>query len=615
VSAALGLGALPTPEGVRFQVWAPHARRVSVRVPGEALERVDALEELERGYFAGTLADLAAGADYRLRLDDRFERPDPASRHQPDGVHGASRVVDPEAFAWTDTGWRGIDRPDLVLYELHVGTFTGAGTFDAAIGQLGRLRELGITAIELMPIAQFPGTRNWGYDGVFPYAPQDSYGGPEGLRRLVDAAHRTGLAVLLDVVYNHLGPEGNVLGDFGPYFTERYRTAWGSALNFDGPASDEVRRYFIENALHWISEYHLDGLRLDAVHAIHDASAHPFLAELAEAVHGLARRLDRVVHLTAESDANDPRLVRDPDRGGLGLDAVWNDDFHHAVHAALTGERIGYYADFGGVESIAKAWSDRFVYDGAFSRDRQRRHGAPARDIPADRFVVCVQNHDQVGNRAGGERLAKLLPPARQRLAAALLLLTPYIPLLFMGEEYGETAPFLYFVDHGDRALLDAVRRGRREEFARFAWRTDVPDPAAVETFERSRLQPERCSEPGHRELLALYRELLRVRSDAPALRPGRCAVRVDADPPAGWLAARLTVSHDDALLAGFQLGPAKQEVSLPDGDGSWRLRLTTDDTAFGGSGRRVPERLQARGGRLHLLLAPESAVLYARET
>ena len=511
---------------MRFAVWAPRAERVSARILSGRGTGVHRLEPNDDGVFSGIVAGVAAGDDYLFRLEGSWgacERPDPVSRFQPDGVHGPSRVVDPFAFAWTDSGWTGREMADHVLYELHVGTFSDAGTFDGVIAHLDDLVALGITAIELMPIGEFPGRRNWGYDGVALYAAASAYGGPAGLRRLVDAAHRAGLGVVLDVHYNHLGPEGNYLADFGPYFTERHRTPWGPAMNFDDADSDEVQRWVVDNALHWIVEFHLDGLRLDAVHAIVDLGARHVLAELADTVHGVARHLGRRVHLIAESDLNDPRIVRPPERGGYDIDAQWSDDFHHAVHAVLTGERFGYYADFGGVACVAKTLTDRFVNDGCRSGFRRRRHGAPARDVPADRFVVFVQNHDQIGNRAGGERLAALVSPDALRLAAAVLLLSPYVPMLFMGEEYGETRPFLYFVSHGDPALLDAVRTGRREEFAAFGWADDVPDPAAEETFLRSRL--DRAS--GSTALRALYRDLLRVRREEPALRPGSADCRV----------------------------------------------------------------------------------------
>jgi maltooligosyltrehalose trehalohydrolase len=576
---------------VAFSVSAPRAARAAVCFPGRPATHAMPLRAEGDGVFAGVVEDATAGADYAFRLDDGEPLPDPVSRFQPGSVHGPSRVVDPKRFPWTDHPWQGVERPDLVFYELHVGTFTEKGTFDAVIDHLAALRDLGITALELMPVAQFPGSRNWGYDGVFPYAPQNTYGGPEALRRLVDAAHARGLAVLLDVVYNHLGPEGNVLGRYGPCFTDRYRTPWGDALNFDGPGSDEVRRYFVDNALHWIARYHLDGLRLDAVHAVCDASPRSFLQRLTEAVHGRGGRLGRAVHAIAESDANDPRLIRRPERGGVGLDAVWCDDFHHAVHAGLTGERTGYDADLGGPEAIAKALRDRFVFDGVYSAYRQRRHGAPARDLPGDRFVVCVQNHDQVGNRARGDRLVTLLSPARSRLATAFLLLSPCLPLLFMREAHGETRPFLYFVDHGDPALRTAVREGRRREFACFRWQGQVPDPDAPETFEGSRLDRARGGDPRREQVETLHRALLALRREEPALRPGGTEVFADSPGP-GLVRLRLQPESGLPLLALFQIGDARMKAPIPPSRASWQLRLDTDERRFGGPGARAPERV-----------------------
>ncbi|MGD8869087.1 MAG: malto-oligosyltrehalose trehalohydrolase, partial [Gemmatimonadales bacterium] len=386
----------------RFSVWAPRVGQTTLVLNRDSATSEHPMTRGEDGVHTVRVSDVPVGSDYLFRLDGARDRPDPVSRCQAAGVHGPSRVVDPMAFAWTDTSWVGLELDALILFELHPGTFTPAGTFDGTVERLGYLRELGITAIQLMPVAQFPGRRNWGYDGVYPYAPQMSYGGPEGLKRLIDAAHRAGLGVYLDVVYNHLGPEGNYLDEFGPYFTDRYGTPWGRAINFDGPDSDEVRRYFIDNALYWMSEYHIDGLRLDAVHAIFDFSARHILEEIASAVHAEAELLGRRVHVISESDLNDPRLVRPRRLGGYELDGTWSDDFHHAIHATLTGERHGYYVDFGGIEQVAKAYRARFVLDGTYSRYRRRRHGAPADDVPADRFIVFVQNHDQVGNRARG---------------------------------------------------------------------------------------------------------------------------------------------------------------------------------------------------------------------
>jgi maltooligosyltrehalose trehalohydrolase len=543
------------------------------------------MQAVANGVFALETAALP-GHDYTYRLDGRPDRPDPVSRWQPHGVHGPSRIVDATAHRWGDSGWRGRAMAELSLYELHVGTFTPEGTFDAVVGRLPYLHDLGVTAIELMPVAEFPGSRNWGYDGVSLYAPESSYGGPEGLRRLVDAAHRHELAVVLDVVYNHLGPEGNYLAEFGPYFTDRYRTPWGSALNYDGADSDGVRRYIIDNALSWVTEYHIDGLRLDAVHGIFDFGAQHILQELTDQVHAAGTQLGREIVVIAESDLNDPRLVRTPDQGGYGLDAQWSDDFHHAVHAELTGERSGYYGDFGGLETLATAMRDRFVYAGRYSAHRRRRHGAPATDVSADHFVVAVQNHDQVGNRAAGDRLSTLISLDGLKTAAALLLLSPYVPLLFMGEEYGETNPFRYFVSHSDPALVEAVRRGRRDEFAAFGWADAVPDPQSETTFLQSRLDWSRLETASHRHLLALYTDLLHLRRREPALRPGASAVDVLFDGSGGWLALQLRPAEGAPVLLLSSLQPARERVRVPvEIPGRWELLLTSDDARYGGAG------------------------------
>ena len=419
---------------------------------------------------------------------------------------------------------------EYIIYELHVGTFSPQGTFDGAISGLDYLCELGITAVELMPVAQFPGERNWGYDGTYPFAPQNSYGGPDGLKRLVDACHCRGLAVVLDVVYNHLGPEGNYLHSFGPYFTDRYRTPWGEAVNFDGPDSDPVRHYFIANALYWLTEYHIDALRLDAVHGIYDFSARHFLRELAETVHRQGEALGRQVHVIAESDLNDVRLINPPESGGYGLDAQWNDDFHHALWALLTGERAGYYGDFGRFSDLVKAFREGFVYSGGYSAYRRRRHGSSSAEVPASRLVVFSQNHDQVGNRLRGERSGEQLTLQQLKLAAATVLLSPYLPLLFMGEEYGESAPFPYFVSHGDAELVEAVRRGRLAEFAGFAHQGSPPDPQAEATFLSAKVDQQQRRRGDQRVLFDFYRDLIRLRRAwAPLFRPGRKNMRIVA--------------------------------------------------------------------------------------
>ena len=602
----LSHGATPLAGATRFAVWAPKARRLSVRVYTGSAAGEHPLVRDDRDLFSATIPGVRAGDDYAYRIDGGAERPDPVSRWQPHGVHGASRVVDPNAFAWTDGAWKGIEMADFVFYEIHVGTFTPQGTFDAIIPRLASLRELGVTAIELMPVAQFPGERNWGYDGVQLYAPQQSYGGPDALKRLVNAAHAEGLAVVQDVVYNHVGPEGNYLAEYGPYFTDVYRTPWGLAMNYDGAYSDEVRRFIIENACYWVRELHMDALRLDAVHGIFDFRAVHLTEALTERVHALADVLDRNVEVIAESDLNDPRLLRPVALGGYGMDAQWSDDFHHAVHVALTGERVGYYegfAELGGITAIADALEHRFVFRGQYASHRHRQHGAPADDVPAEHFVVFIQNHDQVGNRAAGERLGALVSFEALQLAAALLLLSPYVPLLFMGEEYNEPAPFQYFVSHSDRDLVAAVRKGRHEEFESFGWASEVPDPQAEETFARSRIHYELGREGEHAKLREMYRALLKIRREEPALRPGAARVTVRRDPTARWIAMRLDAPGARSLLALFNLATEERRIPLAEDDGDgWRSRFATyslDAESPGGSMVALP---------------PLSAALYYKE-
>jgi maltooligosyltrehalose trehalohydrolase len=568
----------------RFRIWAPKARSVEV----DLQDRRVPLEPREHGTFEAVIDGAGPGALYSYSLDGGPGRPDPASRFQPESVHGPSMVID-RRFGWQDEGWSGIPLEEYILYELHVGTFTPEGTFEAVIPHLDRLADLGVMAVELMPVAQFPGRRNWGYDGVLPYAVQNSYGGPEGLKRLVDACHARGLAVVLDVVYNHLGPEGNYLSEFGPYFTDRYKTPWGLALNFDGPDSDPVRRYFVENALQWIADYHVDGLRLDAVHAIADASERPFLQELGQEVADLAGKLGRRVHIFPESDLNTLFFLRPREQGGCGFDAQWTDDFHHSLHTLLTGERSGYYQDFGGLDQMAKAMAGGFVYTGQHSPFRRRRHGVPADALAGSRHVVCSQNHDQTGNRMNGERLASLVDFESLKLAAGAVLLSPFLPLLFMGEEYGETAPFLYFVDHSDPDLVEAVRNGRREEFASFGWREEPPDPQSEETFERSR--PTQCQhESGwHAALHAFYKQLIGLRKSVPALsHPTKEGVEVTAFEAEWSILLRRRNGESEALIV-FNFSEREQTLPMPEGD--WRKVLDSAAEA-GPDGVRAPRSL-----------------------
>jgi maltooligosyltrehalose trehalohydrolase len=609
-----GVGVEVLPDGsVHARVWAPYARRVAVVLedgPGTDPEPV-ALTAEERGYFSGFLLAARPGTRYRLRLDDETLVADPASRLQPEGVYGPSMVVDPAAFTWEVDAWQVPPFRDWVLYELHVGTFTPEGTFQAVISRLPYLKDLGVTAIELMPITQFPGERNWGYDGVFPYAAQNSYGGPYGLRRLVDAAHREGIAVILDVVYNHLGPEGSVLYRFGPYFTDRYRTPWGDALNFDGQDSDEVRAFFIDSALMWLEECRIDGFRVDAVHEIFDPQAQPFLAELADAVHGRAAELGRRAFLIAESDLNDPKVVLPRDLNGYGLDAQWVDDFCHALEVQLVGQASPYAEEYGDFSQLGKALRQAFVYTGEYNASRRRRFGRPPQPARRDRFVVFIQNHDQVGNRPGGQRLGHRITFPRQKLAAATVLLSPFVPLIFMGEEYGEPHPFLYFTQHEDPALVEAVRAGRREAFSFQEAEDAEPDPQDVVTFEHSKVQPELYRQGEHQALHAFYRELLALRRSIPTLTDPRASREVMAreDERVFLLHTR---SDDAETIAILGFADTETGISLPIPASDWVKRLDAGDPRFLGAGVVIPDRLHS-DGTITLTLPPHAGLLFER--
>lgn len=564
------------------------------------------------GYFEALVKEAGPGTRYLYALDGELERPDPASAYQPEGVHGPSAVVDHRAFAWEDSGWKGPSLDEYIIYELHVGTFTSEGTFEAAAARLPYLEELGVTAVEIMPVAQFPGGRNWGYDGVYPFAVQNAYGGPEGLKALANACHGRGLAVIMDVVYNHLGPEGNYLRDFGPYFTDRYRTPWGQAVNFDGPYSDEVRNFFIHNALRWFEDYHVDALRIDAVHGIFDFSARHILDELSEAVH--ARFSGRNAYVIAESDLNDVRLINPPELGGYGLDAQWNDDYHHALHALLTGEDKGYYGDFGEVWQMAKAVGEGFVYSGQYSGFRKRRHGNSSAGRPPGQLVVFSQNHDQVGNRMLGDRLAASLGLEKLKLAAGLVLLSPCVPLLFMGEEYGETAPFQYFVSHSDRDLVEAVRSGRKREFRDFRWQGETPDPQDEETFLRSKIDIGLSGDGDHMVLLDYYRELISLRKGLPPFRHPR---REDVE--ARCLERERVVlfkvrggGTEVFVAASFAEAPAEVEAPFP---GSWRLALDSSSPRWAGKGGDFSGKIGfSLEGRGTIVINPYSLCLFERE-
>jgi maltooligosyltrehalose trehalohydrolase len=623
-----GLGAIYLGDNrCSFCVWAPRASNVEIHIvsPDDRYIRMNADE---RGYHRAIVEGVSPGVRYFYRLDGEKERADPASRSQPDGVHSPSQVVDP-SFDWRDSAWVGLPLQDYIVYEMHVGAFTEEGTFDAVIPHLETLKDLGITAIEIMPVAQFPGSRNWGYDGVYLYAAQESYGGAAGLKRLVNACHAHGLAVVLDVVYNHLGPEGNYLWDYGYYFTDRYQTPWGAAVNFDGDHSDEVRRFFIENTLMWIDEFHMDALRLDAVHAIKDFSAYTFLQELSEAVQHYAERSGRRIYTIAESDLNDPRHLNPPALGGYGLDSQWSDDFHHVVHTLLTGEQSGYYEDFGAFHQLVRVYREGWVFAGDYSPHRQRRHGGSARSIASGRLVVCTQNHDQVGNRMLGDRLTTLVSFDALKLAAATLLLSPFIPMLFMGEEYGEPAPFLYFVNHGDPDLVEAVRRGRKAEFSSFAWKGEPPDPQAEETLAQSRLNHALREQGKHQTLATLYRELIRLRKTLPALAmlsKEQCEVTgFDTERvmmvrrwAARWSGDRIAYAEGGAevvTLFNYQDAPVTLSIPLP--SGVWSVLLNTAEARWqehpdAAAVQTLPDTLTSPG-QVTVTLPPYAAVLWSR--
>jgi maltooligosyltrehalose trehalohydrolase len=582
------LGANWSGGSCEFCVWAPYARSLNVRLFDA--DRTIELEPSGGGYYRSVIEDVDPGADYIFRLDNIKERPDPASRYQPRGVFGPSRVFNPSGLVWQDQEWHGLKLKDYVLYELHVGTYTPSGTFDELCESIADLKSLGITAVELMPLAQFPGSRNWGYDGAFPFAVQNSYGGPEGLQHFVNACHCEGLAVVLDVVYNHFGPEGNFLGDFGPYFTDRYKTPWGQAVNFDGPHSDDVVRFFMENALYWLDNFHIDALRLDAIHGIFDHNARPFLSLLSAAVAEFANRAHRPAYLIAESDLNDPAFVRDQRAGGYGLHAQWNDDFHHSLHALQTAEKTGYYRDFGSLSDLKTAIQNGYVYSGQYSAFRQRRHGAPPTGIRPSQLVVFSQNHDQVGNRGLGERSGSLISFEAQKLSAAVVLLSPNIPLLFMGEEYGETAPFLYFTDHSDPALGRAVSEGRQSEFSSFHANGTVPDPQSPSTFIKSKLNRGLRRQGRHMVLWGLYQELINLRKTHPSFTDlDGAAIKVSTF--GDCLAVRRSYANSSLTLI-CNFGDEMELYDAPVLSEGWHKLLDSAESKWMGPGASIPKNI-----------------------
>lgn len=598
-------------DGCLFRLFAPLAERVRVKFPDKDGGARD-LRRKARGYWELRAGDIRPGDLYLFQLDDGEFRPDPASRYQPRGVHGPSQVFDHTAFSWTDSGWKGPALSDCILYEIHAGAFTEAGSLAAIASELPHLQALGINALEIMPVNQFPGTRNWGYDGAYLYAVQNSYGGPDSLKRLVDACHNVGMAVVLDVVYNHLGPEGNYLHEFGPYFTDHYRTPWGRAINFDQAWSDQVRDFFIENAMYWFREFHIDGLRLDAVHQMYDMSAMHFLAELEQRTTEFGEKDGHPRYLIAESDLNDPGILASRDAGGYGMDAQWLDDFQHCVDSLLRGKDSGYARDFGSADQLTQAYREGFVYAGEYCPTRRRRYGASSALRPPSEFIAFIQNHDQVGNRPHGERFNSVVDAESYKLAAGAMFLSPYIPLLFMGEEYGETNPFQFFADYGDPELARAVREGRKQEFAFLHDSRELPDPISVETFRRSRLDWSRLDQEPHRTTLRFYREMIGLRKSLPALaRLDRAGMEMNAEGLCFRLRRRCLGTGDvgtGEISAVMNFGTATARTTLPAAEGDWLLVMDSADAQWGGPGTQAP-RMAGPGTALEV--APRSFVVF----
>ncbi|MDR0307257.1 MAG: malto-oligosyltrehalose trehalohydrolase [Chitinispirillales bacterium] len=592
-----------------FTVWAPLRSEVELLIVDPLIRDIK-MERDEMGYWHARHVQAGPGSLYMYKLDGGIERPDPASRFQPKGVHGPSCVVDQGEFIWNDSHWKGSALKDAVIYELHTGTFTKEGTFEACGQKLDYLKELGVTAIEIMPVAQFPGERNWGYDGAYPFAVQESYGGPSGLKRLVDRCHQKGLAVVLDVVYNHLGPEGTYLRDYGPYFTEEYGTPWGSAVNFDEAYSYGARNYFTENVLLWFRDYHIDALRLDAVHGIYDFGALHVLAEMARKTNELSRSTGKKYHLIAESDLNDVRIVTPHEKNGHGLDAQWSDDFHHALHTMLTGEADGYYEDFVSMGDLCKAYNEGFVYSWRYSKYRKRFHGSDSSKFDPSQFVVYIQNHDQTGNRMLGERLSSLVSFDALKLAASAVILSPYIPMLFMGEEFAAATPFQYFISHTDKELVRLVREGRAREFAAFGWKGDPPDPQSVETFNKCKLDWESARTGRHGQMLEFYRELLSLRKSHPALKGSeRRAFELFGENKSGVLC--LSRWNDDVKMLVIMNFNKEKAVSFTGDDvrvsGGSKKLIDSQDKRWG-SGQAMPDEIN---GGASCSLAPLSAAAY----
>ena len=589
-------------------LWAPQAKQVRLKVQSTG-EELPLLPQ-QYGYWNLETDKLKEGSRYQFVLDDKAPLPDPASLSQPEGVHGASEVVDLHDAEWTDSEWNNIPLQDYILYELHTGTFTPQGTFEGMESKLDYLVSLGITAIEIMPVAQFPGNRNWGYDGVFPYAVQDSYGGAKGLQRLVNACHAKGLAVVLDVVYNHLGPEGNYFTEYGPYFTDKYNTPWGNAINFDDAYCDAVRHYFVENVLMWFRDFHIDALRMDAVHAIKDLSPQHILSEIKTRVNELMAQTGKQHYLIIEFDLNDNRFINPQEKCGFGMHSQWIDEFHHALRITAGGEQTGYYSDFNGITDLAKSYNDAYVYDGQYSPHRQKKFGVKATDNPGKQFIVFSQNHDQVGNRMLGERSSELFSLEMQKLMAGAVLTAPYLPMLFMGEEYSEPHRFMYFVSHTDPELAEAVRKGRKAEFAAFHAQGEAPDPVAEDTFVNSQLQWGLLNQQPHETMLNFYKELIALRKKLPALHQlDRKRLKAEANEEQNTLLLHRKHHVQEAAIV-MNFSNNIQTVYLPDTASFWNKQFDSADVKWNGPQAATDS---VAGGQT-VQLQPQSFLIYINE-
>lgn len=595
------VGAQCTNGNCTFTVWAPFSSNVQLIIKNQN-EPID-LEKDQWGYWQIHLERVSAGTQYMFLLDGTLKRADPASLSQPEGVHSWSEVVDHKEHKWSDSSWAPPALEDMIIYELHVGTFTPEGTFEAIIDQLDHLLDLGVNAIEIMPIAQFPGNRNWGYDGVYPFAAQNSYGSVGKLKHLVDKCHQKNIAVILDVVYNHMGPEGNYLSDFGPYFTDKYHTPWGSALNFDDQYSGPVRDFFLQNALTWLRDFHFDGLRLDAVHAIMDNGPVHLLKELRMRVDQLEKETGRKYSLIAESDMNDVKLISHYQVGGYKLDGQWVDDFHHAVHSLATGEMGGYYEDYGEIRHLAKCFKQGFIYDGTYSFHRKKRVGNSPADMSPGKFVVAIQNHDQVGNRMIGERLSQLVSFQMLKLAIGTMLISPFVPMLFMGEEYGEDQPFLYFVSHTDPALVKAVQEGRKKEFEAFQWQGEVPDPQSEETFLHSKLSWGFSEDISKRTIFNFYKQLITLRKEGAFI-----AFRTEtiSSKEQDKMLVLMTEQKSDQLMAILNFNHSPHNFKVPKKK-KWRKIIASSDETWDGHNDAV----ETINGGEELSVPPATLMVY----